>query len=221
MFMLYKMIQKKWKLTSIAFLFAIGITPNTSLNAQQYYKYNTGFLLQKIEPVTHSFNIRFKYGFVLPYFFGFYIVDIETLQDYFSHDSVDYEHAIMLCDPVEAMFADSAITRDVKRHTRIRDVLSLDDSEVYQIGGDKYIIRHIQYAYYDNSEVKVYMKGFNYYMWSDISDEDTAEFNATYEVGQLYGRDYYQCYHHLITILPTPPQIQKNMWKKLYELAGK
>lgn len=124
----------------------------------------------------------------------------------------------MLCDPATSMFADSAITSEVKYSTRIMDVLLLDDSEIYIIGNEKYIIRKIRYAYYDNIQVKVYIKSYNAFMWDDIQEEDSAEFYSTYEIGQLYERDYYQCYHHLMEILPTPPQIQKYIWKRLYEV---
>ena len=35
----------------------------------QSYKQNTGYLLQKVEPLTHYFFIPFKHGLVLPYFY--------------------------------------------------------------------------------------------------------------------------------------------------------
>lgn len=185
----------------------------------QSYKQNTGYLLQKVEPLTHYFFIPFKHGFVLPYFYGYYVVDDETLQDFFKQDSVIFEQAIMLCDPTNEMFTDSTIAKEVKRFTRIKDILLLDDSEIFRIGQDMYIIRKIRYAYYDNQQIKVYIRNSAADMWDDISNEDTVEYNAVYEVGQLYKRDYYQCYHHLIEILPTPPQISKHVWKKLYQLG--
>ena len=177
----------------------------------QSYKQNTGYLLQKVEPLTHYFFIPFKHGFVLPYFYGYYVVDDETLQDFFKQDSVIFEQAIMLCDPTNEMFTDSTIAKEV--------ILLLDDSEIFRIGQDMYIIRKIRYAYYDNQQIKVYIRNSAADMWDDISNEDTVEYNAVYEVGQLYKRDYYQCYHHLIEILPTPPQISKHVWKKLYQLG--
>ncbi len=203
--------------TAIA-LWLLFLSLSSNIVQAQSYKQNTGFLLQKIEPAKIDFYIPFKHGYVLPFFSGYYIATQETIIDYITQDSVDYSRAIMLCDPATSMFADSAITSEVKYSTRIMDVLLLDDSEIYIIGNEKYIIRKIRYAYYDNIQVKVYIKSYNAFMWDDIQEEDSAEFYSTYEIGQLYERDYYQCYHHLMEILPTPPQIQKYIWKRLYEV---
>ena len=82
-----------------------------------------------------------------------------------------------------------------------------------------YLIRKIRYAYYDNAQVNVYIRNSAAGMWDDIQDDDTVELNKIYEVGQLYERDYYQCFHHLIEILPTPPQISKHLWRRLYQLG--
>ena len=125
----------------------------------------------------------------------------------------------MLCDPTNEMFTDSAIVKDIKRFTRIMDILSLDDSEIYRIGQEMYIVRKIQYAYYDNTQVKVYIRNAATEMWDDISDEEAKKLNDILEVGQYYERDYYQCYHHLIEILPTPHRVSKHMWKRLYQLG--
>lgn len=187
--------------------------------AQNSLNQNTGYLFQKVGPMTSFLFVKFKHNYVLPCFFGYYVVNEETLQDYFDHDTVDYERAVMLCDPASVMFTDSAITKVVKRSTRIKDILLLDDSEIYEIGGCKYIIRKIRYAYLDNSQVKVYLRGYDYYLWDDISDDDTVYLEKSYEVGQLYERNYYQCYHHLLEILPTPTHISKHIWKRLYQLG--
>lgn len=185
----------------------------------QSYKQNTGYLLQKVEPFTHVYHIPFKHGLVLPRFYGYYVVNDETLQGFLEQDTVKVDQAIMLCDPMNVMFTDSVITKDVKRYARIMDILLLDDSEIYEIGHEKYIIRKIRYAYYDNLQVKVFIRSADAYIWDDIQDEDTAEYNNIYEVGQFYEREFYQCYHHLIEILPTPPQISKHIWKRLYQLG--
>lgn len=185
----------------------------------QSYKQNTGYILQKVEPLTHYFFIPFKHGLILPYFYGYYVVGEETLQGFLDQDTVIIDQAILLCDPTNEMFTDSAIVKDVRRFTRIMDIILLDDSEIYRIGQEMYVIRKIQYAYYDNSQVKVYIKSSAAFMWDDIQDEDTIEYNKVYEVGRFYKRDYYQCYHHLIEILPTPPYISRYIWTRLYQLG--
>ena len=194
------------------------LNPVCILEAQQQ-KQNIGYLIQKVETFNSWFYIPFKHKYVLPYFYGFYVVNEETLQSYFEYDSVNYEQAIMLCDPAYVMFSDSVINKEVARNTRIMDVLLLDDSEIYEIGCGKYIIRRIRYSYLDNSQVKVYVKGSNYLLWDDLQDEDTAEYYAPREIGLLYNRGYYQCYHHLIEILPTPEHISKFIWRRLYQLG--
>lgn len=191
-------------------------------NAQLKYLENTGYLIQKIEPRSSMFCIPFKHTYVLPVFYGFYIVDEETLLKFFEEKNVNTYNTIMLCDPADGMYADSVITKDVKTSTRIRDILLLDDSEIYKIGSELYIIRNIHYAYYDNSQVKVYIEGSHHFLMDDISDEESITlYFANYEVGELYDRDYYQCYHHIIEILPTPPHISKHRWKRLYQLGEK
>ena len=198
----------------------MAIIPWNTVHAQSYRE-NTYFLLQKVEPLTHYYFIPLKNGLVLPYFHGYYVVTEKALQDFFENDYVNIESAIMLCDPATEMFADSATTKEVVQSTRIKDLLLLDDSEIYIIGGDKYIIRKIRYAYYDNSQIKVYIRSAAAFMWDDISDEDTAKYNAIFEVGELYKRHYYQCYHHLMEILPTPEYISQHLWKKMYQLGEK
>lgn len=200
-------------------LFALMFLTSANIVQAQSCKHNTGYLLQKVEPLTHYFYIPFKYGYILPYFYGYFVVDDETLQNFLNQDTVIIEQAIMLCDPTNEMFADSTIVKEVRRFTRIKDILLLDDSEIYRIGQEMYLIRKIRYAYYDNAQVNVYIRNSAAEMWDDIQDEDTVELNKIYEVGQLYERDYYQCFHHLIEILPTPPQISKHLWRRLYQLG--
>lgn len=210
--------RKQYLIITIYFLFANIVSVN-QMYAQQSYKSTTGYLLQKVEPLTYSFYIPFKLGLVLPYFYGYYVVNDETLHNFLEIDSVDYNQAIMLFDPATETYADSSIAKKVGQYTRIKDILLLDDSEIYEIGNGEYIIRKIRYSYYDNSQVKIYIKGYNHYMWDDITSDDMVEFYATYEVGQLYNREYYQCYHHLIEILQTPPDIQNYSWKKLFQIG--
>ena len=205
---------------AVLILLIIVIPIAGRLHAQNGYKEMTGYLLKEIDPYVPYFYNRYRYGLISQYYSEYYVLDEKTIEYFFNIDSVEYGRATMLCDPAIVMFADSATSRDARRYTRIKDIITLDDSEIYAIGEKKYIIRKIRYAYYDNSQVAVYIKGYNYYAWDDISDQDTAEYNATYEVGKLYKRDYYQCYHHLIEILPTPPQISKHIWRKLYQFGA-
>lgn len=211
-------LERKRIFVSLVIL-VIMVMPVDFLRAQSYNQ-STGYLLQKVKD-RDFFCIPFKHKLALPFFYGYYIVDEDILCTFLDSDSVDYNRVTMLCDPAPecGMFADSITTKDVMQSTRIKDILLLDDSEIYVIGGDKYIIRKIRYSYYDNTQIKVYIKGPYHFMWDDMSENDTAEFYAIYEVGQLYERDYYQCYHHLIELLPTPPQISKHIWKRLYQLG--
>ena len=210
----------KKKILSLILLLTMAITPLMSIYAQSDSKQSTRYLLQKIEPYIHTYNAPFKHSYTFPFPEAFHVVDEATLLDFFEKDTVDYNRATMLCDPGGmSMFSDSAITRQSIRFSRIEDILFLDDSEIYIIGGEKYVIRKIKYAYFDNSQVKVYLKGGSYYIWDDITDEDEKILKATYDVSELYNIDYYQCYYHLMEILPTPPQIQKYLWKRLYQVA--
>ena len=218
--LLYTTLEKNGlRRKSFLILFVITMSFMNQVNAQLCYKQDTGYLLKEVDLSTPFFFNRYKYGQISSCYSKYFIVDDETLRVFLDSDYVDFDKAVLLCAPAIVMFADSAITRDVMRFTRIKDLLLLDDSEIYEIGGKKYFIRKIRYAYYDNSQVKVYIKGYNYFEWDDISDEDTAAFNATYEVGQLYQREYYRCYHHLIEILPTPEHVSKHIWRRLYQLG--
>lgn len=214
-----KMKGSGWNMVFFVIFIIVMLCPTQLVQSQSYHQ-NTGYLFQKIEPYAHDFYIPFKHRYVLPYCYGYYVVTDSVIQSFFDSDSVSYHDAILLCDPAYVMFSDSATTRHAKISTRIMDIMLLDDSEIYEIGGDKYLIRKIRYAYLNNDQSKVYIKGSNYFLWDDISYEDTTRYYATYEVGQLWDRDYYQCYIHLIEILPTPQYIQKYLWKRLYELAN-
>ena len=212
-------MKPKNKILIIIFLLTMSVISSISIQAQSDNKQNTGYLLQKIEPLRVTYYRPFKYGYTLPHPFGYYIVDEETLLDFFEQDTVDYNRATMLCDPGGIMFSDSATTRKAIRFSRIEDILFLDDSEIYIIGEEKYVVRKIKYAYFDNSQVKVYIKGGEYFIWDDLSDEDYKKLTATYEIGKLYKKNYYQCYYHLIEIIPTPQHIQKYLWKRLYQVG--
>ena len=216
---LFENKMKKKKL-SLILLLTMAITPLMPIYAQSDSKQSTRYLLQKIEHPKIVYYISFKHGYTIPLPEAYHVVDEATLLDFFEQDTVDYNRATMLCDPGGMrMFSDSVITRQSIRFSRIEDILFLDDSEIYIIGGEKYVIRKIKYAYFDNSQVKVYLKGGSYYMWDDITDEDVKVLQATYDVSELYDIDYYQCYYHLMEVLPTPPQIQKYLWKRLYQVA--
>lgn len=201
------------------FMLALVLLYPAPMIQAQACNQNVGYLFQKIERYAHDFYIPFKHNYVLPHRYGFYIVADSAIQCFLDHDSVSYDDAILLCDPADIMYSDSPLTDQVTYSTRIKDILMMDDSEIYEIDGEKYIIRKIRYAFFDNTQVKVYIRGWNFYMWDDISNADTAEYNAAYEVGKLYNRDYYECYHHLIELLPTPKDIQKHIWRRLYECA--
>lgn len=216
-FIHYAEMWKKWAYIIVLTLMICSINAIQAQSLQQ----NSAFLIQKVEPFSHTFFIPLKYGLTLPYFYGFYVVDEETLKDFIEKDSVNYKQAIMLCDPANVMFVDSAMREEIKYFTRIMDILRLDDSEIYIIGNETYIIRRIEYAYYDNSQVKVYVRGYNHYMWDDLQEEDLEEYYKVYEVGKLYERNYYQCYHHLIKTLPTPEYLTHHIWKRLYQLGDK
>ncbi len=212
-------MKRKNKILSLFFLLTMSVISSTPIQAQFDNKENIGYLLQKIEPLKVTYYRPFKHGYTLPFPLGYYIVDEKTLLDFLEQDTVDYNRATMLCDPGEIMFSDSATTRKAIRFSRIEDILFLDDSEIYIIGEEKYVVRKIKYAYFDNSQVRVYIKGGDYFMWDDLDDEAYKKLIATYEVGELYKKDYYQCYYHLMEILPMPPQIQKYLWKRLYQVG--
>ena len=213
-------MKRKNKILSMFFLLIMAVTSLIPIYAQSDSKQSIRYLLQKIEPPKIVYYISFKHGYTIPLPEAYHVVDETTLLDFFEQDTVDYNRATMLCDPGGmSMFSDSAVTRQSIRFSRIEDILFLDDSEIYIIGEKKYVIRKIKYAYFDNSQVKVYLKGGSYYMWDDITDEDEKVLQATYDVSELYDIDYYQCYYHLMEVLPTPPQIQKYLWKRLYQSA--
>jgi len=200
-------------------LITMIIMPGSLIHAQPCYKEGEGYLLKEVDSSAPFFFNRYKYGQMGSYYYKFYIVAEEALLEFFNNDSVKWNKAILLCDPALVMFSDSTISRDIRRYTRIKDILALDDSEIYKIGSKKFFIRKIRYAYYDNSQVNVYIRGYNHFQWDDISEDEEDILNATYEVGQLYEINYYQCYHHLIELLPTPPQISGHIWKRLYQLG--
>mgnify|MGYP003300939939 CR=1 FL=1 len=131
-------------LLSIIPIFIISLALNNISYAQDNYKKETAYLIQKIESIPkYQFYILFKHHYYLPYFYGYYVVNENTLNEFIANDTVDYGRTIMLCDPARTMFSDSIVMQEVMSSTRIEDILKLDDSEIYEIGGGKYIIRKI------------------------------------------------------------------------------
>ena len=190
------------------------------LNAQPAYKEGTAYLIKEADLSECLFFSRYKKGFIDSYYVNYYVVDEKTLLNFLQNDSIDRKRLVFLCDPAVSTVTDSAIIKRVKLSTRLRNILVLDDTEIYEIGGRKYFIRKMRYAYYDNTQIKMSVWGWRYYFFEgDITEEQEEIGDGIYEIGQLYGIDYYQCYHHLVELLPTPPFIQKHLWKRLYQLG--
>ncbi len=191
------------------------------LSAQEKYHVKESYLIQEIVPLNElSYTYRYRCWYSLSVFPGYYVVDEKTLMTFFKNEEVEEEQMTILCDVhYGSMFVSDQYKLETRYYTSLREIIFLDNNELFKIGERLFIIRRIEYCYYDNSEKKVYVRGNKVWPKDDLQDEDKPTQNKYYEVGDVYNKDYYQCLHHITKILPNPSKIHKKKWKYAYQIT--
>ena len=87
----------------------------------------------------------------------------------------------------------------VNYSTGLNGVLYLDDTGIYNIGNQYFVIRQLKYAYLENLELKYFDN------WNDeLRAYDIEDFRLF-----LFAKE----------LLPTSPEIEKFIWKRKFELT--
>ena len=99
--------------------------------------------------------------------------------------------------------------------------MTMDNTEVYKIGGKYYAIKKIRYAYLDNIEVYTSLYNIVRDGTDDIQIEKEEEeyYRTTYKTIEEYlPNRKYQYYLFLLDICETDKAIKEHLWERKYEL---
>ena len=101
------------------------------------------------------------------------------------------------------------------------NLMTMDNTEVYKIGGKYYAIKKIRYAYLDN--IEVYRSLYNIVRDGtddiQIEKEEEEYYRTTYKTIEEYlPNRKYQYYLFLLDICETDNAIKEHLWKRKYEL---
>ncbi len=104
------------------------------------------------------------------------------------------------------------------------DIMTMDNTEVYKIGGKYYAIKKIKYSYLDEIEVFRSLYNILFYNVDDIqieNEEQERYYKETYKsIRECLPKKKYHYYLFLQEICQTDKVIQKHLWKRKYELDG-
>lgn len=104
------------------------------------------------------------------------------------------------------------------------DIMTMDNTEVYKIGGKYYAIKKIKYSYSDEIEVFRSLYNILFYNVDDIqieNEEKERYYKETYKsIRECLPKKKYHYYLFLQEICETDKVIQKHLWKRKYELDG-
>lgn len=102
------------------------------------------------------------------------------------------------------------------------DIMTMDNTEIYKIGGKYYAIKKIKYSYLDKIEVFRSLYNILYYNVDDIqieNEEKERYYKETYKsIRECLPSKNYQYYLFLQEICETDNVIKKYLWKKKFEL---
>ena len=207
---------------SILLQILLPLFPTDSLLSN--YKSDTGYIVQEIIYGTDRY----------PYFAGlyrmktdfgvFYISDEQHILNAIKTDYFNLDSLTILVPPSSGWsIFDSLSGQYMNRISYvqdIRDIMILDNTEVYKIGWKYYAIRKIQYGYLDNIELYRSL----YYIESDKGDDiqlkNTEQFyRNTYKTLREYLQtDNYRYFLFLQELYPTDESIKTHIWRRRYEI---
>ena len=189
------------------------------------------YIIQQLVPNTNEpgayYNNRFKIRTIGEY----YVANKQDILHFIEKDSVDFCNLTMIIDirtnPSLDMFISAwdsiqggVLISDI--HTKIMEILTLQGSEIYAIGGKYYVLRKIKYAYLDTLKVYGKWNDLASYIYGDYIPIPLAEMlekNKTpLSVNEILHVDNYQVFYSLTKLLPTDKKILKHLWKRKYEL---
>lgn len=158
----------------------------------------------------------------------YYITSRKYLLDAIRKDSINLDALTILIPQGRTWEIYDSISNTYKSSTNhsqdLYDVMTMDNTEVYKIGGKYYAIKKIKYGYSDEIEVFRSLYNILFYHDDDIqieNEEKERYYKETYKsIRECLPQKKYHYYLFLQEICETDNVIKKHLWKKKYELDG-
>ena len=195
------------------------------------YKTATNYIIQE---VTYGYGADIYPPFARLYRLKtdgdvYYITSKQYLLDAIRKDSINLDSLTILIpqnrtweiyDSISNTYRDA-----IHNYSQfLYDVMTMDNTEVYKIGGKYYAIKKIKYCYSDEIEVFRSLYYILFYNVDDIqieNEEQERYYKETYKsIKECLPQKKYHYYLFLQEICQTDKVIQKHLWKRKYELDG-
>ena len=195
------------------------------------YKTATNYIIQE---VTYGYGADIYPPFARLYRLKtdgdvYYITSKQYLLDAIRKDSINLDSLTILIpqnrtweiyDSISNTYRDAIYNYS----QLLYDVMTMDNTEVYKIGGKYYAIKKIKYCYSDEIEVFRSLYDIMFYNVDDIqieNEEQERYYKETYKsIRECLPKKKYHYYLFLQEICQTDKVIQKHLWKRKYELEG-
>lgn len=195
------------------------------------YKTATNYIIQE---VTYGYGADIYPPFARLYRLKtdddvYYITSKQYLLDAIRKDSINLDSLTILIpqnrtweiyDSISNTYRDA-----IHNYSQLLyDIMTMDNTEVYKIGGKYYAIKKIKYSYSDEIEVFRSLYNILFYNVDDIqieNEEQERYYKETYKsIRECLPKKKYHYYLFLQEICETDRVIQKHLWKRKYELDG-
>ncbi|MBO7623980.1 MAG: hypothetical protein J6S82_01590, partial [Bacteroidales bacterium] len=191
------------------------------------YKIGTNYVVQE---VTYGYGAQIYPPFARLYRLKndddvYYITSRKYLLDAIRKDSINLDSLTILIPQGRTWEIYDSISNTYRSSTNhsqdLYDVMTMDNTEVYKIGGKYYAIKKIKYGYSDEIEVFRSLYNILFYHVDDIqveNEEKERYYKETYKsIREYLPQKKYHYYLFLQEICETDKVIKKHLWKKKYE----
>ena len=193
------------------------------------YKTETNYIVQE---VTYGYGADFYPPFARLYRLKndddvYYITSKKYLLDAIKKDSINLNSLTILIPQGRTWKIYDSISNTyriaINNYSQpLYDVMTMDNTEVYKIGGKYYAIKKIKYGYSDVIEVFRSLYDILFYNVDNIQIENEDKeryYKETYKsIREYLPQKKYHYYLFLQEICETDKVIKKHLWKKKYEL---
>lgn len=192
------------------------------------YKIETNYIIQE---VTYGYGANIYPQFVRQYRLKtdgdvYYITNKKYILNAIRKDSINLDSLTILIPQNHTWEMYDSISDKYKSAINysmdLYDVMTMDNTEVYKIGGKYYAIKKIKYGY--SNEIELFRNLYNimFYNVDDIqieNEEKERYYKETYiSIREYLPKKKYQYYLFLQDICETDKVIKKHLWKNKYEL---
>src|SRR5574344_1484566 len=185
------------------------------------YKVAENYFIQKLD-FQHIVHRNFIGIYRFGTFGDFYVANEEDILSFIKYDTVDKSKLILVLstmsqDPFNIKSNSIIDNQCYKYSTTIYDIMRLDDTEIYKINGELYIIRKLKYAYLDNVDMYSSEQQLSAYKYGDDIPNGVVTVKNI-SAKSFFKVDYFRCFLFMMDLKPTSKDISIFVWKKRYEL---